>query len=272
RIGRAGGTATVCNRPLRVLSMACSPEDVQPVLDLENEEKLILEATLSQPIELIVEESGSLEGLEEKIASFPQGHFDVFHLAGHAQVVDGRPVFEMEDELGRRREATAEDIARAFGGRWPRLLFLSGCETGQPVDRGSFPSLCESLVLAGAPAVLGWTSPVEDIAASQAAAVLYRRLAVGDGIDEAVARTRQALDEKGLPDWHLLRLYADRTPLSALVTPLRTPGRVPFHALSARQELLDRGARSGVCSREEFVGRRRLLQRCLTVLKSQPGE
>lgn len=292
-IGRTGGTPAACNRPLRVLSMTCSPEDVEPVLDLENEERLILEATRSQPIELLVEESGSLEGLEESIASFPQGHFDVFHLAGHARNVDGRPVFAMEDELGRCREATAEDIARAFAGRWPRLLFLSGCGTGESVDRGAFPSLCEAMVLAGAPAVLGWTLPVPDATASEAASVLYQRLAVGDRIDEAVARTRLALSKKdrriaverhladarqeiagrwGVSDWHLLRLYADRTPLSGLVTPLRTPGRTPPRSLSAAQEFLDRGARSEVCPRGDFVGRRRLLQRSLAVLKSHPGE
>jgi len=271
RVGRAGGTATVCNRPLRVLSMVCSPEDAT-VLDLENEERRVLEATRSQRIELLVEESGSLQGLEEALSSFPRGHFDVFHLAGHAEVVAGLPAFLMEDELGRSREATAADIARAFAGRWPRLLFLSGCETGQAVDQGALPSLCEAMVLAGAPAVLGWTQPVDDVAASEAASVLYRRLAVGDGIDEAVARTRHALYEKGRPDWHLLRLYSDRTPLSALVTPLQTPGRAPFRSRSARQEFLDRGARTEVCSREEFVGRRRLLQRSLAVLKSPPGE
>ena len=271
RTGRAGGTATACNRPLRMLSMACSPEDTG-VLDLENEERLVLKATRSQRIELLVEESGSLQGLEEAVASFPRDYFDVFHLAGHAEVVAGLPTFLMEDELGRGREATAADIAHAFAGRWPRLLFLSGCETGQAVDLGARPSLCEALVLAGAPAVLGWTQPVDDAAASEAASVLYGRLAAGDGIDEAVACARHALNEKGRPDWHLLRLYADRTPLSPLVTPLRTPGRAPFRSRSAGQELHDRGGRTEVCSREEFVGRRRLLQRSLAVLKGPPEE
>jgi hypothetical protein len=48
------------NRPLRLLFMASSPEDVSPVLDFEREEQMILKATRDQPIELVVEESGSL--------------------------------------------------------------------------------------------------------------------------------------------------------------------------------------------------------------------
>lgn len=47
------------NRPLRVLFMACSPHDVRPVLDYEQEEAHILETTRRQGIELVVEDSGS---------------------------------------------------------------------------------------------------------------------------------------------------------------------------------------------------------------------
>ncbi|HEX4964813.1 MAG TPA: CHAT domain-containing protein [Thermoanaerobaculia bacterium] len=272
RVGQSGAAPDIQNRPLRVLLMACSPKDVQPVLDFEKEESLVLKETREQPIELLVEESGSLVGLEREIVSFESGHFDVFHLSGHAGVVEGRPKFLMEDEFGRRQEAEAEDIAEAFAERWPRLLFLSGCRTGQATDHGALPSLCESLVRAGAPAVLGWALPVGDAAASIAAKELYRLLATGEGIAEAVARTRKALHKQRLSDWHLLRLYADRTPLSPLVTPLKTPGRQPFKVRGAKKDFIDAEAKVEVCSREDFVGRRRLLQRSLAVLKSNQQE
>jgi len=272
RVSRSGAAPEVQNRPLRVLLMACSPEDGQPVLDFEQEEGLVLDATRKQPIELLVEESGSLAGLEREIESFESGHFDVFHLSGHAGVIEGRPKFLMEDEFGRRQDAEAENIAAAFAGRWPRLLFLSGCRTGQATDHGALPSLCESLVRAGAPAVLGWALPVGDAAASAAAEELYRRLATGEEIDEAVARTRQAMRKQHLSDWHLLRLYADRTPLSALVTPLKTPRRQPLKVRGAKKDFIDAEAKVEVCSREDFVGRRRLLQRSLAVLKSNQQE
>ena len=114
------------NRPLRVLFMAASPEGVEPVLNFEEEERRILDATREQGIELIVEESGSLQGLQHTIQSFGPEYFDVFHLSGHADVSGGVPHFIMENDLGERQDATAEDIALAFLGLWPRLVFLSG--------------------------------------------------------------------------------------------------------------------------------------------------
>ena len=145
------------NRPLRALFMACSPEGVKPVLHFEDEEARILEATRTEQLELIVEESGSLLGLGERREWHGAGYFDVFHLTGHADVGDDeRPFFWMEDELGDPARAYAEDIAASFGGHWPRLIFLSGCNTGQAPGGGAFPSLCEKLVEAGATGV--WPS------------------------------------------------------------------------------------------------------------------
>jgi len=260
------------NRPLRVLFMACSPTDVEPVLDFEAEESLILGLARQQSLELWVEESGSLKGLGERVEEFGPDYFDLLHLTGHADIKDGVPVFITEDDLGFRREATAEDIASVFGGRWPRLVFLSGCRTGQMVQEGALPSLAEALVPAGAPAVLGWALPVGDRSASAAAAVIYRELALGGRIDRAVAKARVALIEADIPDWHLLRLYAEAGPLDEMVTTLKTKGRARLKIREAQTEFLDAGAKVEVCPAERFVGRRRPLQRCLRVLRSAQGQ
>jgi tetratricopeptide (TPR) repeat protein len=262
------------NRPLRVLFMAASPEDVLPVLDFEAEEARILEATRHRPLELAVEESGSLEGLREQVTAVEAGYFDVFHLSGHAGTgKTGKPVFVLEDSFGFRHEADAGELAEAFNHRWPRLLFLSGCRTGQALEQGELPSLCEALVTAGAPAVLGWALPVGDRDASQAAAYLYEQLASGERLDAAVAHARQQLLAKeDSRYWHLLRLYADATPLSPLVKPLKTRGRAPLMIREARAEFLDAAGKVEVCPRERFVGRRRPLQRSLRALKSVAGE
>jgi tetratricopeptide (TPR) repeat protein len=273
--GRGGnGGGTPANRPLRVLFMAASPQDVRPVLAFEQEEARILDATRKAGLELVVEESGRLEGLREWIDGFPEGHFDVVHLSGHADVDGRRPIFLCEDERGRAHRATAADIAGVFAdsGRFPRLLFLSGCRTGQAPAAGVLPSLCEALVKAGVPAVLGWALPVGDAAATLAAAEFYERLANGVPLDRALDRARRALYEKDLPDWPLLRLYADASPLAPLVTPRRTPGRVPFKPVEARQRFLDAGGKVEVCPRERFVGRRRALQYALRVLAALPGD
>jgi hypothetical protein len=48
--------------------MACSPQDVSPVLEFEKEEDTILAVTEKFPIEITIEDSGSLEGLGEQLA------------------------------------------------------------------------------------------------------------------------------------------------------------------------------------------------------------
>jgi CHAT domain-containing protein len=182
------GKIEVYNRPLRTLYMACSAQDVEPLLDFEAEEGRILEAARRHQIELFVEESGSLDGLSYQVVAFGRRYFDVFHLTGHASVDMSGPRFLMENDQGLRQDVSAEEIAEAFQGDWPRLVFLSGCRTGQSPQQGYLPSFSEALVQAGAPAVLGWALPVNDLTANLAAGELYGHLAAGKSIDEAVAR------------------------------------------------------------------------------------
>ncbi|WP_344814673.1 CHAT domain-containing protein, partial [Microlunatus aurantiacus] len=159
------------NRPLRVLFMASSPDGVKPVLDFEREESEILAAAPGR-VEVVVEESGSVAGLAERLDWFGPDYFDVLHLSGHSTVGPAGPQFVMEDDAGLRSDAAASDIAAAVGGNWPRLVFVSGCSTGQSPESGLVASMAESLVDAGAPAVLGWALPVGDQSASQLASSL----------------------------------------------------------------------------------------------------
>ncbi|MER5700376.1 CHAT domain-containing protein [Micromonospora sp. NPDC002296] len=261
------------NRPLRVLFMAASPEGVEPELNFEAEEAAILAATRRTGTDLVVEESGTLEGLRFLSRDYGAGHFDVLHLSGHATTDGGEPVFVVEDEFGATARATADQIAQAMQGHWPRLVFVSGCLTADAPDGGVFPSMSESLVQAGAPAVLGWALPVGDVSATDFAAALYRALADGRSLDQAVieARRHLFLDKKS-SYWHLLRVYADRSPLAPMVTPLHTKGRRRSQVRAADQQFLDPQTQlSRVASRAEFVGRRRLIQRCLRTLR-QPAD
>ncbi len=277
RVGQARREPLRENRPLRILFMACSAENIQPVLRYEHEENCILTAAGKFDVELVVEERGSREGLAERISFYGddhgKGYFDVFHLTGHADVNEENvPIFWMEDDLGYGVAVTADQLARSFAGNWPRLVFLSGCKTAQSAELGLLPSFCEALVQAGAPAVLGWALPVRDDYATEAAAELYEHLAAGKRIDEAVARARHQLIESKSDDWHLLRLYADATPATEIVTPPHTPKRGRLKWRPAHSEFLDENSRSEVCPRAEFVGRRRPLQRCLRVLTSRQDE
>ncbi len=259
---------SVANRPLRVLFMAASPEGVRPELNFEAEEAMILEATKAAGAEIVVEESGSLEGLRYVIEAYGPGHFDVLHLSGHASVAHGEPVFGLEDEVGGLAEATADKIAEAVGGLWPRLVFVSGCMTALSPGQGALPSMSESLVRAGASTVLGWALPVGDTDASLFEASLYGELAAGRPVGYSVAKARYDLHAAESAFWHFSRLYVDGSPLGSLVTVANTPGRARIAVVPAANDFLDPATGLvKVASRRTFVGRRRLIQRCLRTLR-----
>jgi CHAT domain len=271
-VATLGAVVKPRNRPLRVLFMASSPEGVEPVLSYEAEEAAILEATADTGTELVVEESGTVEGLRFTAESYGQGYFDVLHVSGHATIDDGQPKFLLENELGGSALMTAGQIARAVDGQWPRLVFVSGCLTGGASDRGTIPSMSESLVKAGAPAVLGWALPVEDASATAFASRLYRDLAAGQPLDRAVVTARRQLYADRSPSWHLLRVYADKSPLTPMVTPRNTQNRERIRVRHAADEFLDPQTQiSRVASRGGFVGRRRVIQRCLRTLNQPLG-
>jgi hypothetical protein len=267
-IATLAGEVKPHNRPLRVLFMAASPEGVEPVLSYEAEEGAILAATADTGTELVVEESGTLEGLRFTAESYGVGFFDVLHLSGHATVHEGQPKFLLENELGGLVLATADQIAQAMVGQWPRMVFVSGCLTGSAPDGGTILSMSESLVKAGAPVVLGWALPVGDVSATEFASRLYRALAAGQPVDRSVVSARQQLYILHSRNWHLLRMYADQSPLTPMVTALHTPGRERIRVRHAADEFLDPQTQiSRVASRANFVGRRRVIQRCLRTLK-----
>ena len=73
---------------------------------------------------------GSLEGLRSHLE---REQYDVVYLSGHAGIAkDGSPYFIMEDEFGNRRQVSPDELwNEALIENPPRLLFLSGCRTGE---------------------------------------------------------------------------------------------------------------------------------------------
>ncbi len=256
----------ISNRALRVLFMATSPHDSKPPLDFEREEALILDATSKKPLILTVEESGNLKELHETITTFPDDELDVFHLTGHATHTKDGPQFVMESDIGTTELATGAEIAKALHHK-PKLVFLSGCKTGQAMNAGDVPSMAETLLGHGFTAVLGWGRSVLETDASQAAAALYHELSSGESPAHALAATYEKLIEEKARHWHLLRLYVIGGMPKPLVTPLKTKGRQAASPASVATRFLDADRKIKVPKREDFVGRRRVLQRCLKVLK-----
>ncbi|NEU77544.1 tetratricopeptide repeat protein [Nostoc sp. UIC 10630] len=259
-------------RQLRVLFMATDPEDVEPKLEFEQEEARILADTRDFAVDLRVEESGCVSELG-KVWSRYFNDFDVFHLTGHASIKDEAPYtpyFITETEIGDRHETTAAELAEVFRFRFPKLVFLSGCRTGQAPDKGAVPSMAEALIAQGARAVLSWGRPVEDRTATAAAAHLYGKLAAGYQLAEALASTYQQLFKQNVRDWHLLRLYVQGECPGALVDVLGDfLASVPEPAY---EQFLDPDTQQvRVAKPSEFVGRRRTLQRCLKAIRTSLG-
>ncbi len=261
------------NGPLRLLFMACAAEEVRPVLNFEAEERAILVACKGREIELVVEESGSLEGLVQRLRLYGPGYFDVLHLSGHAEISGSQPIFIMENTFGERHDVTPYTLAQALCGDWPPLIFLTGCLTGKAPEQGHLPSFCECLVEAGAPFVLGWSQRVGDESASQVAAALYGHLAAGAPLGLAVPFARSRLIKMGSAYWHNLRCYGFYCPINPFVTCLADP----VDRSELKQPIIDKlpfgtDASIYVCAPDAFVGRRRLLQRCLRWLVAKPDE
>ncbi len=249
-------------RALTMLFMACSPPDLaDSTLQFERQEEMIFREVEQFQVEMLLEDSGSLDGLEAALQE--ANGFDVVYLTGHAGH-DSKlgPVFYMEDEIGRLDPVTPRRLADKLRDFPPCLLFLSGCSTGKADKLQKAESFAHQVVQAGVPMVLGWGLPVSDLGATRLTTELYKYLALGKSVDFAVRRARQHVEQEYHP-WPLLRLFTDGSPLEPLIAPgqrkwPRTQRRTRYRALEdSRVRVLEYG----------FVGRRRQIQQGVRVLK-----
>jgi tetratricopeptide (TPR) repeat protein len=229
-------------------------------LAFEDEEAGILDATSGVGMDLMVEDSGNAERLGELLGFL--GRVDVLHLSCHG-ALEPKPVLLLEDDLGGRAPATADELDSALQPHRPRLLFLSACETAG-ADR-LLGSLAATLVRRGVPALLGWGGSVRDDQAIRFATELYQRLSRQGRLDESVAWARlELLSESSgrFGDWHLPRLFLGAPGGGALVSGYRKR-TVKDRRKVLQKTFLDARGKVPVASPEEFVGRRQDLQRIL---------
>ncbi|MEV6812179.1 hypothetical protein, partial [Micromonospora sp. NPDC051296] len=210
------------HRELRVLFMACSPDETSYELDPDAEAGLIeTTSTLHRlPLTFDIEPTGCLDDLRERHQAQSSGYYDVIHLTGHAQWDStGRPVFVTETPFGSAFLADAEALTGALREANSRVLFLSGCHTARRSVAGQEASLAEQLVAQVAPAVIGWGHTVEDSGATQATAEIYLSLMAGHTLTYAMSRAYRLLHDSRHRHWHRLRLFARGGPPTALVEP-----------------------------------------------------
>jgi hypothetical protein len=269
RLGGPGTPATPEFRDLSLLFMAAEVEG-QRVLNYEQEEAGVLQATSGLPLNLSVEESGAIEFLGERIAQ--DGPFEALHLSCHGDIVKGHPVLALEKPVGGLDPVGIVPLSRAFGeeDKKPKLVFLSACRTG---EHGAASAFVQSLVRSGVANAIGWDGSVNDADAIGFAAAFYEELARGNSVGYAAARARGALLRAHLADRnqgghrHLARANSGPRgggPLCASARPRRV-----FRRDAGYKEFLDlRRGRVPVASAAEFVGRRREAQRILRAFRT----
>ncbi|MBF0563746.1 MAG: CHAT domain-containing protein [Nitrospirae bacterium] len=121
----------------------------------------------------------------------------------------------MEDETGYSKPVTPGELWDALADHKPRMLFLSGCNTGKGHGDGSTESFAYQMVEKGIPVVLGWGLQVSDSGATLFTEKLYRALAAGIGIGDALQRARKAVGDTSYHPWPLLRIFTDGTAANA---------------------------------------------------------
>ncbi len=230
--------------PLRVLFLAAEPQDY------EEEEQAILKVSEGLDITLDICENGTLEELKERAESF-RPH--LMHLAGRAKVSGGIAVFSMQGAAGRADLRTAEELAAALKDSGLVGVILSGRQNENPC---AIHQLCQKLA-ESIPLAVAWNAP------ASASKPLYRSLAAGRSMDEA-----------------LLSVRRESATASALdSSPVSVPARYSFYDLPKIYDPQEKAAAIPPCRKlfalpgltqgrtECFVNRRRDLLQLVPALR-----
>ncbi|MCX6677285.1 MAG: tetratricopeptide repeat protein [Methanothrix sp.] len=170
--GLISSSTPLASGPLRVLFLAAEP------LDYEEEEQSILGASEGLDMALAICESGTWEELLDLAESF-RPH--LVHLAGQGKVSGGSAAFSMPGQAGRADLRSAEDLAAALKDCGLVGVILSSRQSEPP---SALHLLCRKLA-ESIPLAVAWN------AATAAAKPLYRSLAAGQSMDEALLSVRR---------------------------------------------------------------------------------
>ena len=273
RVGLEGSPAEPRHGDLQLIFMAAAPAGENP-LAFEDEESAILEATQRLPLHLVVEESGCIQFLGERLDL--DGPFEALHLSCHGDIDRNMgPLLALEDETGQLALTDVGQLVRALGNTQSTpLVFLSACRTAEQIEAGTRAAsepFVRELVRAGVANVLGWDGSVYDADALAYARSFYGELASLQPVPHAAAVARQTLrmcqirDPRQGRHWHLARLYLGPEGggrLAAKGKPKRKPAGGGDQFLDAARKEVP------VAGPQAFVGRRRAIQSVLKAYRN----
>lgn len=204
------GMAAVADDPKprdRRVVVALANPDIpgQAPLDLAAE-RLNLENALAKvprmPVDFV--EDPSIQDLSDALGAGA----DVFHFAGHG--VEDALVLVGSD--GAAWRLPADQLAVNLRDRGVRLAVVGACESGERTRQDAWSGVATRLIALGIPAVVAMQYRIGDSTAIAFSATLYRSLAAGLSLDEAVSAGRLAIFNAttgGRADPDRVRLWRD---------------------------------------------------------------
>lgn len=183
------------NKPLRILMVIAGPSD-QENLELFKEASHLREELKSGDIQLTVREQ---LGREELTQELEQGHYQVFHYAGHSSLGNaGGDVYLVSNKTGLTETLNGDDLAGLLVNNGVQLAVFNSCRsaytaTSDSLDSGKDRNLAEALVKRGIPGVLAMAERIPDEVALTLTCLLYRNINQGHPIDLSLSRARQGL-------------------------------------------------------------------------------
>jgi nucleoside phosphorylase len=143
-------------------------------------------------------------GLVDHIQGGPP--VDILHFYGHGRYQDGQGALLFDTPGGGETWLGADRLAALLGEA--RLIVLHACQSAMVGSVGLLTGMAPALSAAGVPAVIAMQLTVRVAAATRFAGVVYRSLARGESVQQAVNRARQALyvEESDGASWYVATL------------------------------------------------------------------
>ena len=180
--------------PLDIVAIPVSPVDETKVLNIEGEWKRLVQAvtTTTPPKSLTLKRvrPPTLTQMERTLSSQSTS---IVHFMGHSTSQDGKGLLVFEDTRARVQLVDAADFADTLDEQ-VFLVVLNSCLSAL-VATTDFGNIAQALVNRGIPYALGMQFVMPDDAALELSKGLYDFLLQGRSVEEAVRRTRRALEQ-----------------------------------------------------------------------------
>ncbi len=185
---------TTLTLPMRILVVVSNPQGVQ-ALDTVKEQEVIRSALAEQiqggRIEVQFVTPATIANINQAMRQF-RPH--VFHFIGHGLFENDEACLVLEEEDGSARLINERDFREFFAGdNETRIAVLNACQTATVSSSKPLVGLAPRLLQRQLSGVVAMQFPLQDKAALIFSREFYRSLALGYGVDTAVADARRGI-------------------------------------------------------------------------------